>query len=321
MSVFLVHGDKGGVGKSFLAAVLVEYLVQRTGDAAVVDADARNADLHAVFSEVDMPTLRADLRGEDGWMEFASFLERVPHKNVVVSLPAGVGDEVTQNRDFFGEALKGLGRSLVVFWVLNRSPHAVALLRPFLEHYGGLARAMVVVRNCFFGAPERFARWNASKTRDAFLSARGLEMNLDDLNDGIADATFLHLPPRRFSDDAPGGPRTTGDATTRWARGIKSCATISTAVSPRRARICASSAIRKAPTSWSSGTTTDAGEGEKPFPGPRRRTCGADELLDDSARLVRSWGTQGAVFEVCRWLGYAPRRLFLSRSVCREAAS
>jgi len=202
MSVFLVHGDKGGVGKSFLAAVLVEYLVQRTGDAAVVDADARNADLHAVFSEVDMPTLHADLRGEDGWIEFASFLERIPHTNVVVSLPAGVGDEVTQNRDFFGEALQDLRRSLVAFWVLNRTPHSVALLRPFMDHYADTARAMVAVRNLFFGAPDRFARWNASKTREAFLAVGGLEMNLDDLNDGIADATFLHLPPRRFSDDA-----------------------------------------------------------------------------------------------------------------------
>jgi hypothetical protein len=33
-------------------------------------------------------------------------------------------------------------------------------------------------------------------------ATRGLEMNLDDLNDAVADATFLHLPPRRFSDGA-----------------------------------------------------------------------------------------------------------------------
>jgi len=202
MSVYLVHGDKGGVGKSFLAAVLVEYLCERGCKVAVVDADARNADLHAVFTGGDFPTLQTDLREEDGWTELASFLESIPHKNVVVSLPAGVGDEVAQNRDFFCDALQGLRRSLVAFWVLNRTPHSIALLRPFMDHYAGAARAMIAVRNLFFGAPERFARWNASKTRDAFLSARGLEMNLDDLNDAVADATFLHCPPRRFSDGA-----------------------------------------------------------------------------------------------------------------------
>jgi CobQ/CobB/MinD/ParA nucleotide binding domain len=202
VSVFFVHGDKGGVGKSFLAAVLVEYLCERTGAVAVVDADMRNADLHAVFSGGDIPTLSTDLREEDGWIEFAAFLESAPQKDIVVSLPAGIGDEVTQNRDFFRDALQGLRRSLVVFWVLNRSPHSVALLRPFMDHYADTARAMVAVRNCFFGAPERFARWNAAKTREAFLGAGGLEMDLDDLNDAVADATFLHLPPRRFSDTA-----------------------------------------------------------------------------------------------------------------------
>jgi hypothetical protein len=202
MSVYLVHGDKGGVGKSFLATVLVEYLCERGCKVAVVDADARNADLHAVFSGGDFPTLQTDLREEDGWTELASFLESIPHKDIVVSLPAGVGDEVTKNRDLFRDALQDLRRSLVAFWVLNRTPHSVALLRPFMDRYADTARTMVAVRNCFFGAPERFGRWNAAKTREAFLAVGGLEMNLDDLNESVADATFLHCPPRRFSDGA-----------------------------------------------------------------------------------------------------------------------
>jgi hypothetical protein len=200
MSVFLVHGDKGGVGKSFLAAVLVEYLHARKKKVAVVDADTRNADLHALYAGGDVPTLHTDLRDESGWMEFASFLEQTPEDNVVVSLPAGVGEDVTLNHRFFADALYGLKRSLVAFWVLNRSPHAVALLRPFVQCYADDAKAMVAVRNLFFGEPNRFARWNDAKTREAFLAAGGLEMDLDDLNERIVDATFLHLPPRRFGD-------------------------------------------------------------------------------------------------------------------------
>jgi CobQ/CobB/MinD/ParA nucleotide binding domain len=202
MSVFLVHGDKGGVGKSFLAAVLIEYLRARGHGVAVVDADTRNADLHALYGGGEYPTLRVDLRREDGWMEFASFLESTPHNDVVVSLPAGVGDDVTLNHRFFADALYGLRRSLVAFWLLNRSPHAVALLRPFVQCYADDAKAMVAVRNLFFGEPHRFARWNDAKTREAFLAAGGLEMDLDDLHERIVDATFLHLPPRRFTDDA-----------------------------------------------------------------------------------------------------------------------
>lgn len=202
MSVHLVHGDKGGVGKSLLASVLVEYVLARKCNAFVVDADMRNADLFAAFQHTDVPTARVDVRTQDGWMELATILERTQDAEVVISLPAGVGNEVTENEHFLREALEGLERSLVCFWVLNRSPHSIALLRPFLERYGGFARAMVAVRNLYFGGPERFTRWKEAKTREAFTAAGGLEMDLEDLSDRIVDATFLHLPPRRFSDGA-----------------------------------------------------------------------------------------------------------------------
>ena len=153
MSVHLVHGDKGGVGKSLLASVLVEYVLARKCDAFVVDADMRNADLFAAFQHTDVPTARVDVRTQDGWMELATILERTQDAEVVISLPAGVGSEVAENERFLREALEGLERSLVCFSVFNRSPHSIALLRPFLERYGDFARAMVAVRNLYFGGP------------------------------------------------------------------------------------------------------------------------------------------------------------------------
>jgi hypothetical protein len=58
---------------------------------------------------------------------------------------------------------------------------------------------MVVVKNLFFGEPDRFRRWNDSKTRQAFLTAGGLEIELPDLHERIADLTAMALPPVPFS--------------------------------------------------------------------------------------------------------------------------
>ena len=39
MSVFVFHGDKGGVGKSLVATTFIEYLLSRGLPVALADAD------------------------------------------------------------------------------------------------------------------------------------------------------------------------------------------------------------------------------------------------------------------------------------------
>ncbi|MHB8425400.1 MAG: nucleotide-binding protein [Gammaproteobacteria bacterium] len=196
MSVYLFHGDRGGVGKTSTAATFVEYLESRGERVCVLDADTRNSELFAMFA----PPLAqvVYLREVEGWAEFANILNAREEPNVVVSLPANIGDEIAEQSEFLAEALAGMGRHLVLFWTMNRSPQSVALLRPTLETIGRTATATVAVRNLYFGDRDRFGRWNESKTRKDFIAAGGLEMDLPDLLDSVVDATILANPTRRF---------------------------------------------------------------------------------------------------------------------------
>jgi hypothetical protein len=81
-----------------------------------------------------------------------------------------------------------------MFWVLNREPDAINLLRVALSAYGKSVKRTVAVRNLHWGAPPQFVRWNESKTRETLLKDGGLEIDLDDLHDSLVDATKRALP-------------------------------------------------------------------------------------------------------------------------------
>ena len=199
MSVYLFHGDKGGVGKSLLAATFIEYLLARYQPVTIVDTDWRNGDVARVFQESAIPTIAANLRQRDGWIELANTLDTTAAHDIIVSLPANIGAELTDQAAFLRDAISGLHRSLTIFWVMNRSADSVALLRPVLEAFAA-STALVAVKNLYFGDPDRFARWAQSKTRHAFLNAGGKEMDFEELLDSVVDETFLAHPPKRLTD-------------------------------------------------------------------------------------------------------------------------
>jgi hypothetical protein len=197
VTVHFFHGDKGGSGKSFAAMAFVDWLVERRKSAPlVVDADMRNPDAHRMF-EAATRTALVNLREHDGWIELASLLDEAAESEIVVSLPGNIGDVLDTELPPFIEATKPLGVTIVLWWVINRTPDSVNLLRPARAVFGD--GRSVVVRNLFFGDEPRFRRWNESKTRTEFLNAGGLEIDLPDLHERLADQTAMGLPAVRFS--------------------------------------------------------------------------------------------------------------------------
>ena len=199
MSVYIFHGDRGGTGKTTTAATFTEYLVARNEPVFVLDADTRNNELYSMFKCGSVPSDIVYLRDTEGWANLGNLLSTRDEPNVVLSLPANIGEEVTYQSDFIRDILTGLDRSLVVFWTLNRSPQSVGLLIPVLDALGSTAKAMVAVRNLYFGDTDRFVRWNTSNTRKKFLANTGLEIDLPELLDSIMDETMLANPIRRLS--------------------------------------------------------------------------------------------------------------------------
>jgi len=193
VSVHFFHGDKGGVGKSFVAQSFVDWLVTRDIAPLVIDSDMRNPDVARMFPDV---AVTVDLRKHEGWLELLSLLHESDREQVVVSLPAGIGAEMTAELPAFFDGLRELGRDATLLWVLARTADSINLLRSATAAFDGQARAMIALKNLFFGDPAKFGRWNESRTRTAFEDAGGVVV--DSPSCSIGSSIRPRRPTRRW---------------------------------------------------------------------------------------------------------------------------
>lgn len=186
--VVFCHGDKGGVGKSFMAKALIDYCVRHRIPVCPVDADSRNADVHQVVNDI-IPVERINLRSEDGWADLVDLVEkRKADANVVISLPAGIGEQDERYGQVFSQAVREIGADVQLFWVMNNESESVKLLRHMLNVKSYSASSVIAVRNCHFTQNgEDFSIWNESNTRESFLKNGGRECDLPALSRRIAE--------------------------------------------------------------------------------------------------------------------------------------
>jgi len=86
----------------------------------------------------------------------------------------------------------------------RRTPDSINLLRSATAAFDGQARAMVALKNIFFGDPAKFGRWNESRTRTAFEDAGGIVVEFPELLDRLVDQTATANPPVAFSAKVDG---------------------------------------------------------------------------------------------------------------------
>ncbi|MFO7813627.1 MAG: hypothetical protein R6V21_11710, partial [Pelovirga sp.] len=153
-----------------------------------MDADTRNPDVGRVYRDY-LTVEYIDLKQHEGWMHLLDFLEQDQDREIVVSLPAGIGQHLEKEADALSEALKDLGHQLVVYWPINRLKDSVVLLREFMKT--PLMKQSFhthVIMNGFFGEKEKFTRWLDSKTRSDFLMHEGAaESYLPELHHRVVD--------------------------------------------------------------------------------------------------------------------------------------
>jgi hypothetical protein len=193
--IWAFDGKIGGVGKSIGAATCVEHL-SRLGEFSVVEADVNN-NVGAYADPIAKRVSRVNLLASSGWLDLASALAEESCPEVVLSLPAG--SDTVGHAEILRDVLTETGRRMALVWMLNRTPEAVALLSKAIAAFADSPVRVVPARNLFFGAPEKFAIWNGSKARAAFLKAGGLEIDFAELDDMVVDATFGAAPKVRFS--------------------------------------------------------------------------------------------------------------------------
>jgi hypothetical protein len=163
VALHFIHGDVGGVGKSLFAAALGEYLIGRGIVPAVVDADLRNANVRRYFngaSDVkasDVPQF--DLRHRNGFSDLYTFLYGAEASDVVISLPANIGQVFIDNAGDIVDVATELERAVTVFWLMGTTPDSVGLLPGLLDVFASARIVqLVAVRrtmNSEFKRPRR----------------------------------------------------------------------------------------------------------------------------------------------------------------------
>ncbi|MCW3587355.1 hypothetical protein [Burkholderia cenocepacia] len=177
--VFLVHGDKGGVGKSFTTQSFVDNALAAGVPMAVIDADTRNPDVDRMFAGATV-CQKINLRRDDGWMDVIDFIKAHPDKHVAISLPAGIGEDMQKEFLDFCRFLKTKvpgNPKVVMFWVINLFADSVNLLRKSLDDVGQHISKLIVVRNLVFGEEKMFFMWDESPLR-AELEGKGVCMTI-----------------------------------------------------------------------------------------------------------------------------------------------
>jgi hypothetical protein len=181
--IYIVGGSKGGVGKSFVTLALVDYLRRTDVKVVLVETDTSNPDvMKAVHEEIECGS--CDLDDASGWIDFVNFCDLYRDATVVVNTAARSQAGVAQYGGTLTSTLDELARRLVVLWVINRQRDSLELLLKFGATFPGAITH--VVRNGYFGAPEKFTLYRDSQLRKA-VEAQGRSLDFPDLADRVAD--------------------------------------------------------------------------------------------------------------------------------------
>ena len=124
-TLYVSHGDKGGVGKSYLSMLAVEYLSQ-FGHVSLIEADPTQPDLGVRYSEMDDVTVGALPLNQAGdavnaLSAFGEMLEISNADLVVVNLPASAGETLDGTAGMIRDLADALGYSLIVTYALEKN--------------------------------------------------------------------------------------------------------------------------------------------------------------------------------------------------------
>jgi hypothetical protein len=193
--LILGHGDKGGVGKSTLIGLCVDFALTR-GPTCVIEGDATIDDVAARFAGVAGVTgFGVDLSRPDASEEavigvFEALEREGLPDTVVINTPASASATLDRQAAVFIEAAHEIGYSVHVGWMVGPDENSAALSAT--SELCRLADRKIAILNGRFGDPQKFL-WVRHKARAAWLESGGLEAVLPPLTDTAMHAVREHM--------------------------------------------------------------------------------------------------------------------------------
>lgn len=150
--VWLVAGNKGGVGKSVVAKAFVEWLQLHETPVLVVDGDTRTPDVHLAFHDM-FATEQFDLNDEAGWQQFSDFLcetDFVGH--TVTNLPDGISNRALMYSQRLTQLAQAYQFQIKVLFVINTLPDGLHLFNQLRASFN----TVFTIKNLYFGESSEF---------------------------------------------------------------------------------------------------------------------------------------------------------------------
>jgi hypothetical protein len=179
--IHFIGGEKGGVGKSFFARLLCQWLIERRRPFAAIDADTSHESLARAYQEFTQVVDLERLESADEIMNRALGSDR----RVVVDLPAQASRFLLRWLDS-GEVLRfasEMGIPVTVFHVTDGSFDSVKALSGLLERFGSSVR-YVVVKN--LGRSRYFGLFDESEAQKRLTELGGVVFELRELDGASA---------------------------------------------------------------------------------------------------------------------------------------
>jgi hypothetical protein len=198
-TIFYVGGSKGGVGKSIISTVLVQFLIDKYSETKtihLIETDDSNPDVGRVYAgKIPVTALVLD-ENETGWITLFDLCEKNNDTLFVVNSAARSNYGVSLNGGDFSLSLadRSIDYDLVTFWPINRQLDCVKLLMSYLKavRYG----PVFVIRNNYWGAPKDFTVYdslvNKAKNQDAARTRIRGVLDFPALNDMITMQFYSH---------------------------------------------------------------------------------------------------------------------------------
>lgn len=156
--VWLVAGNKGGVGKSAVAKGMVEWLRLHETPVMIVDGDKRTPDVHEAFNDI-LPTQQFDLNDEIGWPLFSDFLCETDFSgHIVTNLPDGINERAIDYFQRLDRLALGYNFEVKVLFVINTLPDGLHLFDKLSESF----KSVYPVKNLYSGLQSEFDHFDVA---------------------------------------------------------------------------------------------------------------------------------------------------------------
>ena len=172
--IHFIGGEKGGVGKSLMARVLAQYLIDRNLPFLGFDTDRSHGALMRFYADYASPVLVDRYESLDTIMEAAA---EQPERRILVDLAAQTSEPLLRWMDESGvlNLADEMAVNLTYWHVMDCGKDSVDLLARLLDRFGKELR-YVLVRNQVRGNDFSMLEQSGEQTRAVELGARLLSV-------------------------------------------------------------------------------------------------------------------------------------------------